>query len=55
MWAGSVGKLDYSTQEYGPQDFFGAIDELRIWRTVRTEDQIKRVRTCTQKGSGQRA
>ena len=41
--AGAAGKLD-STREYGVQDFFGQIDELRIWRTVRSEDQIRQVR-----------
>ena len=35
--------IDYYSQEYGSQDFFGAIDELRIWRTVRTEEQINLV------------
>ena len=43
--AGASGKLDrMRDQEYGAQDFYGAIDELRIWRTVRTQDQIKQVR-----------
>lgn len=28
-------------QEYGAQDFFGSIDELRVWRTARSQDQIK--------------
>ena len=36
------------SQEYGSQDFFGVIDELRIWRTVRTEDDIKQVRAPEQ-------
>lgn len=46
--AGATGKLDkLQSQEYGSQDFFGVIDEMRIWRTVRTEDQIKQVsRVC---------
>ncbi len=26
------------------QDFFGQIDELRVWRTVRSEEQIRQVR-----------
>lgn len=40
--AGASGKLDrIRDQEYGAQDFYGAIDELRVWRTVRTQDQIK--------------
>ena len=43
--AGASGKLDpIMSQEYGSQDFFGVIDELRIWRTVRNEDQIKQAR-----------
>ncbi len=43
--AGASGKLDrMRDQEYGAQDFYGAIDELRVWRTVRTQDQIKQVR-----------
>ena len=42
--AGASGKLDpMISQEYGSQDFFGVIDELRIWRTVRTEEQIQQV------------
>lgn len=31
--------------EYGAQDFTGVIDELRIWKTVRSQDQIRQV-TC---------
>lgn len=48
MTAGAVGNIDYYSQEYGSQDFFGLIDEMRIWRTVRTEEQIKQVsqRAC---------
>ncbi len=43
--AGASGKLDpIMSQEYGSQDFFGVIDELRIWSTVRSEDQIKQAR-----------
>merc|ERR1711977_427854 len=26
--------------EYGPEDFFGMVEEMRIWRVVRTEKQI---------------
>ena len=36
------------SQEYGSQDFFGVIDELRIWRTVRKEDEIKQARAPEQ-------
>lgn len=44
-YAGASGKLDpIMSQEYGSQDFFGVIDELRIWRSVRNEDQIKQAR-----------
>jgi len=28
-------------QEYGPQDFFGLIEEMRIWRVVRTPEEIR--------------
>jgi len=27
-------------QEYGPQDFFGQIEEMRVWRVARTAEQI---------------
>ena len=47
LCAGAAGKVDFRSQEYGAQDFFGALDEMRIWRTVRTEDQINQVCTCT--------
>ena len=43
--AGGTGKVDpVSGREYGPQDFFGVIDEMRIWKTVRTPKQIEQVR-----------
>ncbi len=39
---GASGKVsEVSDQEYGPQDFFGLIEEMRIWKVVRTPDQIK--------------
>ncbi|KAK9863294.1 hypothetical protein WJX84_001190, partial [Apatococcus fuscideae] len=39
---GGKGKVDpVSGREYGPQDFFGVIDEMRIWKTVRTPKQIE--------------
>ena len=42
--AGAKGKVDpVSGREYGPQDFFGVIDEMRIWKTVRTPQQIEQV------------
>jgi hypothetical protein len=31
-------------REYGAQDFIGLIDEMRLWKVVRTPEQIKRVR-----------
>ncbi|KAL4421057.1 hypothetical protein ABPG77_001352 [Micractinium sp. CCAP 211/92] len=37
--AGSVQE-DWE-QEYGAQDFFGTIDELRVWRKARTQEQIQ--------------
>lgn len=30
-----------SRQEYGVQDFVGAVNEMRLWRTVRTPEQIR--------------
>lgn len=45
-WAGAIGQVQKrSDQEYGPQDFYGVIDELRIWRSVRTQAEILAVRT----------
>lgn len=42
--AGGKGKVDpVSGREYGPQDFFGVVDEMRIWKTVRTPQQIEQV------------
>jgi hypothetical protein len=37
--AGEVQKLP--SQEYGAQDFFGVVEEMRVWRVVRTAQQIK--------------
>lgn len=40
--SGAVGDVsDSPNQEYGSQDFFGLIDELRIWRRVRSADEIR--------------
>lgn len=39
-----------SDQEYGPQDFYGVIDELRVWRSVRTQAQIAAVRSSFYEG-----
>jgi hypothetical protein len=39
--AGSTGKVDHNLyREYGPQDFFGVMYEMRIWKSVRTQQQI---------------
>lgn len=39
--AGAVGNSSRGyAQEYGPQDFFGEIENLRIWRVARTEEDI---------------
>jgi cysteine-rich repeat protein len=38
--AGAVGDVSEGN-EYGAQDFFGLIDELRVWRRVRTGDEIR--------------
>ena len=37
--AGDVSKGD--DKEYGAQDFFGLIDELRIWKRVRSAEEIR--------------
>ncbi len=40
--SGAVGDVsDSPLQEYGSQDFFGLIDELRIWKRVRSADEIR--------------
>ncbi|KXZ56241.1 hypothetical protein GPECTOR_1g21 [Gonium pectorale] len=36
--AGSISPV--TNQEYGPQDFTGVIEEMRLWRVVRTPEQI---------------
>lgn len=38
--SGAVGDVS-EAQEYGSQDFFGLIDELRIWKRVRSADEIR--------------
>ena len=44
-YAGAAGGVQSRSQiEYGAQDFIGVIDEIRIWRTVRTQTQIEQVR-----------
>ena len=41
---GAAGDVQHRYQlEYGAQDFTGVIDELRIWKTVRSQDQIRQV------------
>lgn len=40
--SGAAGKVSVvDDQEYGPQDFFGLIEEMRVWRVVRTPEQIR--------------
>lgn len=49
--AGSSGKVDTNSyREYGPQDFFGVMDEMRIWKTVRTQEQIVEVSFSSAEG-----
>ena len=52
--AGATGKVDTNSyREYGPQDFFGVMDEMRIWKTVRTQQQIVDVSpasSCSRQG-----
>lgn len=39
---GAVGRLDPTDGlEYGAQDFFGTIEEMRVWRVARTPEQIR--------------
>lgn len=38
---GAVGNVQrVSNLEYGPQDFYGIIEDVRIWKKVRTSEQI---------------
>ena len=40
--AGAAGDVQsIPDQEYGPQDFFGLVDEMRVWRTVRTPEEVR--------------
>lgn len=40
--AGAAGKVSVvDDQEYGPQDFFGLVEEMRVWKVVRTPEQIR--------------
>ncbi|CAD7701100.1 unnamed protein product [Ostreobium quekettii] len=49
---GAAGQVT-SEREYGAQDFFGVIDEMRIWKTVRTPEQIyKGMVADTERGAG---
>lgn len=39
---GAVGDVQpVANLEYGPQDFFGVIDEVRIWKRVRTPQEVR--------------
>ena len=41
--AGAAGDIQEDwEQEYGSQDFFGLIDEMRLWRRVRSAEQVGR-------------
>ncbi|KAL0039599.1 hypothetical protein WJX77_003012 [Trebouxia sp. C0004] len=43
---GAAGDVQQRYQlEYGAQDFTGVVDELRIWKTVRSREQIQQVLT----------
>lgn len=40
--AGAAGQIQRAMeQEYGVQDFFGVIEEMRIWRVARSAEQIR--------------
>lgn len=40
---GAAGDVqEVSDLEYGPQDFFGIIEEMRIWSVVRTPEEVYR-------------
>ncbi len=53
---GAVGPVDDTSQEYGAQDFFGLIDEMRIWKKERTQEEIVAAMRSNlqEKGSGGR-
>ncbi|KAJ9505103.1 hypothetical protein QJQ45_027561 [Haematococcus lacustris] len=39
---GGAGRTSPLTdQEYGPQDFYGVVEEMRLWRVVRTPEEIR--------------
>ncbi|KAI8473932.1 MAG: concanavalin A-like lectin/glucanase [Monoraphidium minutum] len=41
--AGAAGSVsEDGAMEYGAQDFFGLIEEMRVWKVVRTPDEILR-------------
>ena len=40
--AGAAGNTQDDWElEYGAQDFFGVVDEMRVWRRARTGDQVR--------------
>ncbi|KAI8469316.1 MAG: concanavalin A-like lectin/glucanase domain-containing protein [Monoraphidium minutum] len=39
---GAIGSVsEVGDQEYGAQDFYGLIEEMRVWKVVRTQEQIR--------------
>ena len=38
--AGNIDEVD--SQEYGPQDFFGVVEEMRVWNRVLSQQEIVR-------------
>lgn len=41
--SGAAGQTsDIADQEYGAQDFFGLIEEMRVWNIVRTPEEIRK-------------
>lgn len=50
---GAIGDVQaVSDLQYGPQDFFGVMDEIRIWRVVRTSEEIYKGMIADQENGG---